>query len=72
MSADKRTWQQLAEEATKEHDPDKLRSLVRELTEALDRQTTRLGPSHVQTQLSKRLLFVDDEEGIPLPDIHSV
>jgi len=54
----------LAEEATKEHDPDKLRSLVRELTEALDRQTTRLGPSHVQTQPSKRLLFVDDEEGI--------
>jgi len=53
----------LAEEATKEHDPDKLRSLVRELTEALDRQTTRLGPPP-KTHPSKRLLFVDDEEGI--------
>jgi hypothetical protein len=65
MSADKRTWQQLAELAAHERDPDKLRALIRELTEALDQQTARLGPSQLQTRpLSKRLLFVDDEGGI--------
>jgi len=60
----KRTWRQIAELAANEKDPDKLRALVRELTEALDEQKTRLGPLPPKTQLSKRLLFVDDEEGI--------
>src|SRR5436190_10839300 len=66
MSPDKvpKTWQKLAELAAHERDPDKLRALVRELTEALDEQKTHLGPSHPKTQPSKRLLFVDDEEGI--------
>jgi hypothetical protein len=36
MSADKRKWQQLAELAAHEKEPEKLRSLVRELTQALD------------------------------------
>ena len=69
MSADTlRRWQQLAEEAVKELDLDKLRALVRELTEALEDQTEgitrppKLVPS--SQQLSKQLLFVDDEEGI--------
>ena len=59
----RKTWQQLAELASGEQDPDKLRALIRELTGALDEQTkgiTRQSPQ----QLSKRLLFVDDEEGI--------
>jgi len=64
MSADKPTWRQLAELAPNEKDPDKLRALVRELTEALDEQKTRLGPPPQAQPLSKRLLFVDDEEGI--------
>jgi len=43
--------------------PERLRSLVRELTEALDDQAKRI-ISRTPQQLSKRLLFVDDEEGI--------
>ena len=62
MSTDKRTWQQLAELAANEKDPDKLRALIRELTEALDQQAKDI-PRPLQ-HLSKRLLFVDDEEGI--------
>src|SRR6266567_8033084 len=50
--------------AANEKDPDKLQALIRELTEALDEQKTCLGPSPPKTQPSKRLLFVDDEEGI--------
>jgi len=40
-----------------------LRALIRELTEALDDQAKRI-ISRTPQQLSKRLLFVDDEEGI--------
>ena len=69
MSADTlRRWQQLAEEAVHEQDPDKLRALIRDLTEALEDQTKGITrtPKLVQSSqpLSKRLLFVDDEEGI--------
>jgi len=68
MSPDKvpKTWQKLAELAAHERDPDKLRALIRELTEALDEQTGRLAQKPSQEPLSKRLLFVDDEEGIRL------
>ena len=63
-----RRWQQLAEEAVHEQDPDKLRALIRELTEALEDQTKGITrtPELVQSSQppSKRLLFVDDEEGI--------
>ena len=59
----RKTWQQLAELAAGEQDPDKLRALIRELTEALDEQTKGITRQPPQ-QLSKRLLFVDDEEGI--------
>ena len=58
----KRTWRQIAELAANEKDPDKLRALIRELTEALDQQAKDI-PRPLQ-HLSKRLLFVDDEEGI--------
>src|SRR5438045_1196870 len=58
----KRTWRQIAELAANEKHPDKLRALVRELTEALDQQAKDI-PRPLQ-HLSKRLLFVDDEEGI--------
>ena len=54
-----------AELAAQEQDPDKLRALIRELTEALDRQS-KGGTRHASQALSKRLLFVDDEEGIRL------
>ncbi len=64
MNADKRRWQQVAQEAANELDPDKLRSLVRELTSALDEQTIRLTPFKPAQPQLKRLLFVDDEEGI--------
>ena len=56
------TWRQIAELAANEKDPDKLRALIRELTEALDQQAKDI-PRPLQ-HLSKRLLFVDDEEGI--------
>ena len=59
----RKTWQQLAELAAGEQDPDKLRALIRELTEALDEQAKGIARQAPQ-QLSKRLLFVDDEEGI--------
>jgi len=59
----RKTWQQLAELAAGEQDPDKLRALIRELTGALDEQTKGITRQPSQ-QLSKRLLFVDDEEGI--------
>src|SRR6266700_508544 len=59
----RKTWQQLAELAAGEQDPDKLRALIRELTGALDEQTKGITRQPPQ-QLSKRLLFVDDEEGI--------
>jgi len=59
----RKTWQQLAELAAAEQDPDKLRALIRELTGALDEQTKGITRQPPQ-QLSKRLLFVDDEEGI--------
>jgi DNA-binding NtrC family response regulator len=61
MTAETRkTWQQLAELAKHEQDRDKLRALIRELTDALDQQTKGVTPQH----LGRRLLFVDDEEGI--------
>jgi DNA-binding NtrC family response regulator len=63
MSETRKPWQKLAELAAHERDPDKLHALVRELTEALDQQT-RKHPQKTQEHLSKRLLFVDDEEGI--------
>jgi DNA-binding NtrC family response regulator len=63
LSADKRSWQQLAELAAYEQDPNKLRSLIRELTEALDEKSKGINRQTSQP-LSKRLLFVDDEEGI--------
>ena len=63
MGTDKRTWQQLAELAANEKDPDKLRALIRELTEALEQQAKDI-PRPTRQHLSKRLLFVDDEEGI--------
>ena len=59
----RKTWQQLAELAAGEQDPDKLRALIRELTGALDEQMKGI-TSQPSQQLSKRLLFVDDEEGI--------
>src|SRR6267142_1718677 len=62
MSEIRKPWQKLAELAAHEPDPDKLRAVIRELTEALDEQTGRL-PQKTE-HLSKRLLFVDDEEGI--------
>jgi len=65
MSETRKTWQQLADLAALERNPDKLRALIRKLTEALGEQKkgiTRRAPQ----QLSKRLLFVDDEEGIRL------
>jgi DNA-binding NtrC family response regulator len=69
MSPDKthKNWRELAEKAAHEQDSDKLYALVRELSEALDQQTkgTRTStPRPTPKQLSKRLLFVDDEEGI--------
>jgi ActR/RegA family two-component response regulator len=65
MSPDRprKTWQQLAELAAQERDPDKLRALIRELTEALDHKAKGIPPQAPQP-LSKRLLFVDDEESI--------
>jgi len=60
MSETRKTWQQLAELAAHEQDRDKLRALIRELTDALEQRTKHVTPQH----LSKRLLFVDDEEGI--------
>jgi len=62
MSETLKPWQKLAELAAHERDPDKLRALIRELTEALDHQTGK-HPQKAE-HLSKRLLFVDDEEGI--------
>ena len=59
----KRTWRQIAELAANEKDPDKLRALIRELTEALDQQAKDT-PRPTLQHLSKRLLFLDDEEGI--------
>jgi len=64
MKETRQTWQKLAELAAHERDPDKLRALIRELTEALDEQTAKPGHKSSQKLLSKRLLFVDDEEGI--------
>ena len=64
MKQTQQTWQKLAELAAHERDPDKLRALIRELTEALDEQTAKPGHRFAQESLSKRLLFVDDEEGI--------
>lgn len=71
MSPDRprKRWQELAEQAAQEQDSDKLYALVRELTEALEQQTKSSGVSTrrpVSQTLSKRLLFVDDEEGIRL------
>jgi DNA-binding NtrC family response regulator len=57
-----KTWRQLAELAVHEKDRDKLRALIRELAEALDEEA--IGVTRPSPQLSKRLLFVDDEEGI--------
>ena len=64
MRETRKTWQKLAELAAHERDPDKLRALIRELTEALDEQTVKPDRKSSQEPLSKRLLFVDDEEGI--------
>src|SRR6266480_4514121 len=63
MSEIRKPWQKLAELAAHEPDPDKLRAVIRELTEALDHQTGKY-PQKSQEPLSKRLLFVDDEQGI--------
>jgi hypothetical protein len=65
MSPDRprKRWQELAELAAHERDADKLRALIRELTEALDQQSKGVPPQTPQN-LSRRLLFVDDEEGI--------
>ena len=63
MSETRKTWQKLAELAAHERDPDKLRALIRELTESLDQQKKGV-TRHTPEQLSKRLLFVDDEESI--------
>src|SRR6266480_8035456 len=63
MSEIRKPWQKLAELAAHEPDPDKLRAVIRELTEALDHQTGKY-PQKTHEHLSKRLLFVDDEEGI--------
>ena len=60
----RKTWQKLAELAAHERDPDKLQALVRELTEALDEQTAKADRKSSQGSPRKRLLFVDDEEGI--------
>ena len=64
MKETRQTWQKLAELAAHERDPDKLRALIRELTGALDEQTAKPGHKSSQESVSKRLLFVDDEEGI--------
>ena len=53
----RKTWQQLAELAAGEQDPDKLRALIRELTGALDEQTkgiTRQPPATTQQAPSIR------------------
>jgi hypothetical protein len=36
MSVEKRDWQQLCDEISREHDPDRLMMLISELLEALD------------------------------------
>lgn len=71
MSPDRpgKKWQKLAEEAALEQDSDKLYALVRELSEALDQQTKGARtstPRGTPQPISRRLLFVDDEEGIRL------
>ena len=64
MSDTRKPWQKLAELAAHERDPDKLCALIRELTEALDEQTGRHPQKTSHELLGKRLLFVDDEQGI--------
>lgn len=69
MSPDRprKKWQELAERAAREQDSDKLLALVRELSDALDQESKGTGastPRSTPQQLSKRLLFVDDEESI--------
>ena len=45
----KRTWQQIAEEASREKDPEKLLRLTRELGLALNKELTRKGSTDVRT-----------------------
>jgi len=39
-----RSWQEIAEEASREHDPEKLQKLSKELERALDERVKRLHP----------------------------
>jgi hypothetical protein len=41
-----RTWQQIAEEASREQDPEKLRGLAKELERALDERRRKLYPEN--------------------------
>jgi CheY-like chemotaxis protein len=54
-----RTWQEIATELGKEHNPARLNVLAQELDEALKREDCIIGET-----LSKYLLLVDDEDAI--------
>ena len=61
MSPGRRTWRDLAELASKEHDPQRLTELIEELNAALEaEESLRRAPIRQGT----RVLFVDDEESI--------
>ena len=66
----RRHWREVAEAASNETNSEKLHTLARELVAALDGRDNRLGgnlpTSPRSEQVGRRLLFVDDEEGIRL------
>ena len=70
MKENQNDWRALAAKAAVETDPQKLRDLVEQLNQALDNSAGILArspvPQALPTNISKRLLFVDDEPGIRL------
>lgn len=72
MEENSKRWRALAAKAAVETDPTKLRDLVEQLNQALDDENGHSGmpvsdaPLANVTNLSRRLLFVDDEPSIRL------
>ena len=65
-----RDWREVAEEAANKTNSEKLHALARELVAALEKRDncpgSNLQASPRSEQIGRRLLFVDDEEGIRL------
>lgn len=56
------SWQAVAEEASKERDPQRLMELIEQLNAALATEEARI--PHARVDGKRRVLFVDDEESI--------